>query len=124
MKFSLRFLSLICFLARLTQPGQCLTKQVVFRREEHKYLPNHVIESRQAEDELMCAMDCVGHDSCASANYKVSGTHKGLCELNSEISQEKLRDQEQTKLVYDYNHLYVFKKVSKFKSYSFFMSYN
>ena len=117
MKFFLRFLSLICFLARLTQPGQCLTKQVVFRKDEQKYLAHHVIESRQAEDELTCAMDCVAHDSCASANYKVSGASKGLCELNSEIRQEKSIHDKQTKP--DYNYLYIFKKVSKFKFPSF-----
>ena len=95
-----------------------MTKQAVFQREKQKYLANHVIETRKAEDELTCALYCIGHDSCASVNYKISGAHKGLCELNNETSQKASGNDEQTNSEFIY--LYIFKKVRKFRFHSFF----
>ena len=106
--FSLSIRLLI--LARLTQ-GQEMTKQAVFQREKQKYLANHVSEARQAEDELTCALYCIGQDSCASVNYKISGARKGLCELNNETPQTTSSNDEQT--IPEFIHLYIFKKVRK-----------
>ena len=106
MKFSLRIFLLL--LARLTE-GQETTKQAVFQREKQKYLANHVIETKQAEDELICALYCIGHDSCASVNYKISGTSKGRCELNNETPQRTTGNDERTNPEFVY--LYIFEKV-------------
>ncbi|XP_028414334.1 collagen alpha-1(XII) chain-like [Dendronephthya gigantea] len=57
--------------------------QAMFRKSQQKYLANHVINSQHANTELECSMHCVGDQSCASVNFKTSGTGKGLCELNS-----------------------------------------
>ena len=108
---------LISFLSFLTQPGHCLIQQAPFGRKVKKYLANHVIESTQTNNELECAMYCIRHGSCASANYKVSGLGKGLCELNDKTLHEVSDSDEATKP--EFNHLYIIKKVSKLKSYSF-----
>ncbi len=98
----------------MTQPGECLVSQAVFRIKKQKYLANHVLETRQAETELECGMHCVGHGSCASVNYKTSGNGKGLCELNKkslrEISDESMHNPE-------FNHLYIIKTVRKLRAY-------
>ena len=117
MKFSLHFLLVIGLLSRLTQPGQCLIQQAPFGKKGKKYLANHVIESTQTGNELECAMYCVRHGSCASVNYKVSGVGKGLCELNNKTIHEASGSDEETK--FEFNHLYIIKKVSNFTSYSF-----
>ena len=108
MKFSLHIYLLV--LARLVQ-GLDLTKQAVFRKENQKYLANHVIKTRQAEDELKCAFYCFGHDSCASVSYKISGARKGLCELNNETSQRTSGNDERKNAEFVY--LRFFKKVRK-----------
>ena len=94
-----------------------MTKQAVFQREKQKYMANHVIETRQAEDELTCALYCIGHDSCASVNYKISGARKGLCELNNETPQKTTGNDEQTNPEFVY--FYIFKKVRKIWLHSF-----
>ena len=104
----------VFFLSLLTQPGQCLTQQAPFGRKFKTYLANHVIKSTQTNNELECVMYCVRHDSCASVNYKVSGIGKGLCELNDQALQESSGKDEKTKP--EFNHLYIIKKVSDFKS--------
>ena len=111
MKISLSIFLLM--LAQLTQ-GQKTSKQAVFQREKQKYLANHVIATRQAQDELTCALYCIGHDSCASVNYKISGERKGLCELNSEISQKASGNDERL-TTSEFVHFYILKKVRKFR---------
>ena len=64
--FSLIMCLLVCLfvitlISKITQPGECLIRQAVFRRNEEKYLANHVLQTRQAETELECCMHCVGH---------------------------------------------------------------
>ena len=115
----MKFLLCICLLilARLAQ-GQEMTKQAVFHRKKQKYLANHVIESRQANDELKCALHCIEHDSCASVNYKISGARKGLCELNNETPQRTSGKDERT--IPEFVYLYIFKKVRKIWLHSFF----
>ena len=98
----------------MTQPGECLVSQAVFRIKKQKYLANHVLETRQAETELECGMHCVGHGSCVSVNFKTFGNGKGLCELNKktlrEISDGSMHNPE-------FNHLYIIKAVRKLRAY-------
>ena len=86
------------------------TKQAFFRKNEQKYLANHVIETKQAGSELECGLHCVRDGSCASVNYKTSGDGKGRCELNDktlqEIPDEGTRDPE-------FTHLAAVNEVSK-----------
>ena len=115
----MKFLLCICLLilARLAQ-GQEMTKQALFHRKKQKYLANHVIETRQAEDELTCTLYCIGHDSCASVNYKISGARKGLCELNNETPPRTSGNDERTNR--EFIFLYILKKVRKNCLHSFF----
>ena len=83
--------------------------QAVFRREEQKYLANHVITTKQAATELECGMHCVADGSCLSVNYKISGAGKGRCELNNKTLQETSEADQETNP--EFNHLYVVKKV-------------
>ncbi len=103
-------LLVIILISKITQPGECLVRQAVFRRNEKKYLANHVFETRQAETELECGMQCVGHGSCASVNYKTSGNGKGLCELNSKTLRE-ISDVDRSMHNPEFNHLYIIKTV-------------
>ena len=121
MKFSFHFLLVIGLLFRSTQPGQCLIQQAPFGKKVKKYLANHVIESTHTNDDLECAMYCVRHESCASVNYKVSGLGKGLCELNNKTIHEASGSDEETK--FEFNHLYIIKKVRQSKSNSFFFNF-
>ena len=103
MKIFLNIYALI-FVTKIPQ-GVLGTKQAFFRRNEQKYLANHVIETKQADSELECGLHCVGDGSCASVNYKTSGDGKGRCELNDktlqEIPDEGRRDPEFTHLAVD-----------------------
>ena len=107
-------LLVLSLISKMTQPGECLAWQAVFRIKKNIYLANHVLETRQTETELECGMHCVGHGSCASVNYKTSGNGKGLCELNNktlrEISDESMHNPE-------FNHLYIIKTVRKLRAY-------
>ncbi len=114
---------LVCLLvitlsiSKITQPGECLVKQAVFRRNEKKYLANHVLETRQAETELECGMHCVGHGSCTSVNYKTSGNGKGLCELNKKTLRE-ISDADGSMHNPEFNHLYIIQiAVRKLRAY-------
>ena len=111
------FCIFLLILARLAQ-AQEVTKQAVFHRKNQKYLVNHVIESRQAKDDLTCVLHCIRHDSCASVNYKISGARKGLCELNNETPQSTSGNDERTNTEFVY--LYILKKVGKIWLHSFF----
>ncbi len=106
------FLFVITLISKITQPGECLIRQAVFRRNEEKYLAYHVLETRQAETELECGMHCVGHGSCASVNYKTSGNGKCLCELNSKKLRET-SDADGSMHNPEFNHLYIIKRVRK-----------
>ena len=106
--FSICALIFVCI---PTQPGECSSKQTVFRRKVGKYLANYVKETKQAESELECGMLCVADGSCQSVNYKTSGIGKGLCELNNKTLQETSEDYEETNP--EFNHLHVIKRVRK-----------
>ena len=110
---------LVCFLFRLLHLGQCFREKIDFYRYEQKYLANHVKYDyvRQTNDELDCAMHCVTHSWCASANYKVSGLGIGRCELNDKVLHAVSDSDKKTKP--EFNHLYIIKKVSNFISYPY-----
>jgi hypothetical protein len=97
------------------QKGECSIKQAFFRIDKQKYLANHVIETKQAESELQCGMNCVGVGSCTSVNYKTSGIGKGLCELNSKTLQE-ISDPDENMHNPEFSHLYIIKKVRKIRT--------
>ena len=97
-------------LSKISQPGECL-QQAVFRRNEQKYLANHVIATKQAATELECGMHCVAYGSCLSVNYKIFGVNKGRCELNNKTLQETFNADKEINS--EFNHLYIIKKVRK-----------
>ena len=86
MRIFLSFCALT-FISKIPQQGVC-TEQAFFRKNEQKYLANHVIVRKQAESESECGLYCVADGSCASVNYKISGIDKGRCELNNSTLQE------------------------------------
>ena len=112
---SMAVLYIVCMLIfaieKIPQPGKCLIKEAVFRINEKEYLPNYVIETKQAQSELQCGMQCVAKESCASVNYKTSGVGKGLCELNSKPSRQEISKRLHKP---EFNHLYIIKKVSEY----------
>lgn len=78
---------LFYFISNVLQPSEC-TQEAVLHRHVGKYLTNHVLRTEQTESEFQCVTHCVGHSStCASVNYKISGTDVGKCELNSQALQ-------------------------------------
>jgi hypothetical protein len=99
--------------------GECSIKQDFFHIKRQKYLANHVIETKQANSELQCAMHCIGVRSCASVNYKISGIGKGLCELNNKTLQE-ISDADGSLHNSEFNNLYRIKKVyEEYDNYSY-----
>ncbi len=94
------------------QPGECLIGKAIFEIKKQKYLASHVIETRQAENELECGMHCLKVGSCASANFKTSGIGKGLCELNNKRLQE-VSDDDGSINNEEFTHLYIIEKVRK-----------
>ena len=104
---------LIFAIAKIPQPGKCLTKkEVIFRVNKQEYLANHVIETKQAESELECGMHCVGKESCSSANFKISGDGKGLCELNRKAQGQESSERLQKS---EFNHLNIVQNVKGLK---------
>ena len=104
--------ALVFFWIATTQSGESLAaKQAIFKRNEQKYLANHVIETKQAGSELECGLHCLADKSCTSVNYKTSGIGKGLCELNDKTVEEtsnvdeKIHDPE-------FDHFAVIERVS------------
>ncbi|XP_028416200.1 sushi, von Willebrand factor type A, EGF and pentraxin domain-containing protein 1-like [Dendronephthya gigantea] len=96
----------LLFISKLPKPGECLDlSQAVFQKIEQRYLKNHVIDKKQARDEVECVMYCLENESCASVNFKISGKLKGLCELNNSTLTDisGIRNPE-------YNHLYKVEK--------------
>ena len=72
-----------------TQPRESLAfEQAIFKRNEQKYLADHVMKKEQAESELECGSHCIADKSCTSINYKISGIGKGRCELNNKTVEE------------------------------------
>ena len=108
MKILLNIYALI-FIAKIPQSVLC-TKQAFYRKNEQKYLANHVIETKEAGSELECGLHCVRDGSCVSANYKTSGDGKGRCELNDYTLQE-IPDEETHNP--EFTHLAVVNEVSK-----------
>ena len=102
---------LIFAITKIPQPGKCLIKEAIFRVIKEEYLPNYVIETKQAKSELECGTRCVRKESCASVNYKTSGAGKGLCELNSEPSRQAISKRLHKP---EFNQLYIIKKVSEY----------
>ena len=98
----------LIFISEIPQKGVCI-EQAFFRRNEQKYLANHVIETKQAGSELECGMHCVADGSCASVNYKTSGIGKGRCELNNKTIQETSDKETHNP---EFNYLVVIKRVS------------
>ena len=95
-----------------TQPGESLAwKEVRFFKSGQKYLPNHVMKTKQTNSEMECGLNCAKDESCASINYKTSGKGKGLCELNNKTVEETSGVDEK---IYDseFNHLAVIGRVS------------
>ena len=103
---------IILIISQIPEPGECLTRQAIFRIDKRKYLGNHVIETRKADTELECGMHCVGHGSCVSVNYKTAGIDKGLCELNNKTLRE-VTDNDDSMNDPDFSHLYIIKEVRK-----------
>ena len=59
-----------------------------FRSNFFKTLPKHrmtghVIKTVTASSQLLCAQKCLAHDACKSCNFRTSGDHYKICELNS-----------------------------------------
>ncbi|XP_028398844.1 sushi, von Willebrand factor type A, EGF and pentraxin domain-containing protein 1-like [Dendronephthya gigantea] len=97
-------------IVKTPQPSECQnTSQAFFRKIQQEHLGNHVIDTKQTNDELECAMHCVDDGSCESVNYKTSGIGKGLCELNNSTlpktsnANERIRNPE-------FDHLYIDEK--------------
>ena len=100
----------LTFISRISRPGECV--QAVFRKKVGNYLGNHVIETKHAKTESECGIHCLGHGSCVSVNYKISGIGKGLCELNSEIRIQDKSDEEKISMFnHEFNHYYIIKTV-------------
>ena len=47
-------------------------------------LPGYTFHCSTTNDLFSCAERCMDHNQCKSYNYALSGTQRGLCELNSE----------------------------------------
>ncbi|XP_028393197.1 uncharacterized protein LOC114517608 [Dendronephthya gigantea] len=109
-------LSSICalfFMSSIFFRGECTTVQAFFRKDDGKYLANHVIETKHAETELECGMHCVAHGSCVSVNYRISGIGKGRCELNSKTLQDTSDDDMKRSRFSnpEFRHMYIIKQI-------------
>lgn len=107
-------LYIICsfiFIFKITQSAKGLIlEQGTFRRYEQKYLANHVIERREEDTEFDCSLRCVGHSTCVSINYKISGNDQGLCELNNKKTEGTFDADELINI--EFNHLAMINTVS------------
>ena len=101
---------LLFLVLKTSQPGDCSINELMFRKVAKRYLANHVIDAKQAGSELECGMYCTIHGSCISANYKTSGSGKGLCELNDKTLQEVSENDKKTKS--EFSHLYFVKPIA------------
>ena len=84
----MNLLSICALIFILKIPQVVCTEQTYFLRTEQKYIANHIIDTKQADNEFECGIHCVADGSCASVNYKTSGEDKGRCELNDKTLQE------------------------------------
>ena len=105
--------ALFFFLIATTYLRESLaSEEAILKRNEQRYLTDHVIETKQAGTELECGLHCLADKSCTSVNYKTSGIGKGLCELNYKTVKEtsnvddKIHDPE-------FNNLVVIERVSR-----------
>ena len=84
----------------------------IFKRNEQKYLADHVVETEQAHSEFECGLRCiVSEKSCMSVNFKTSGIGKGRCELNNKTVEET-SDVDDKIHHPEFNHLALMKLVS------------
>ena len=86
-------------------------ENVRFQESEQKYLPNHVMKTKQADSDLVCGLYCIADKSCTSVNYKTSGIGKGRCELNNKTTEDT-SDVDETIHYPEFNHLVVIERVS------------
>ena len=86
-------------------------ENVRFQESEQKYLPNHVMKTKQADSYLVCGLYCIADNSCTSVNYKTSGIGKGRCELNNKTTEDT-SDVDETIHHPEFNHLVVIERVS------------
>ena len=87
------------------------SEQTIFHKNEHTYLPDHVIKTKQSGGEIECGLHCVAEKSCTSINYKTSGIGKGRCELNDKTVERTSKVDEKIHHP-EFNHLVVVKLVS------------
>ena len=95
----------------MPEPGKCMEKQAVFHVKKQRYLANHVIATKQVDNELDCSIYCVAEGSCVSVNFKTVGIGKGRCELNDQTLME-ISDADRDTKNPEFNHLYIIFKVS------------
>lgn len=95
----------------IAQHVKCSDEQAVFRKSVQKYLENHVIERRHANTEFECGLYCLRNASCTSINYKISGSSKGLCELNNRSLRQTFDGAETMVHNPEFNYLYISEKV-------------
>ncbi|XP_028398876.1 lactadherin-like [Dendronephthya gigantea] len=107
---ALQSICALILISKIFQSGECqIIHQAVFRKEQQKYLANHVIDTKHAHTESECYIYCVRDKSCVSVNFKTSGTGEGLCELNSKTLQE-ISYADESKHNAEFNHLYKVEK--------------
>ena len=62
--------------------------EAIFCKHVGKYLAGNVFRIEKVQSESECSMYCLRYRSCLSANYKITGKHKGKCELNSKVLKD------------------------------------
>ena len=103
---------LVFFCISATEIEEILAcENVRFQESEQKYLPNHVMKTKQADSDLVCGLYCIADKSCTSINYKTSGIGKGRCELNNKTA-EGTSDVDEKIHHPEFNHLVVIERVS------------
>ena len=89
-------LLLCCYaFARVTSGND----EAIFRKRPGRYLGNHVLRSLTCQNEFICSQTCLNEPNCVSANFKVNGTNRYLCELNSKTLKD-LEGEDGTGYVY------------------------
>jgi hypothetical protein len=64
------------------------SEEVLFDRHADSYLDGFVIRAKRTNTEVECGIYCTSEPLCVSANFKVEGVNRGLCELNSEVLED------------------------------------
>ena len=83
-----------------------------FRFNYFKTLPkqrmmDHVIKTATAGSQLACVQKCLVHDACKSCNFRTSGDHHKICELNSRGQLSQAHDPD---LAHDEVFLFIYVK--------------